>query len=348
MSELVPDLHETNKVQEDLLDLCRDLPHPTDGPFPQNSFYGIANIIRRYARLSSSFPIAAVIPHSVMLDPSFVWGTEIDARVPAVLSFPEYRDEVYRAVTSKRVIPSASPYIYLVRMLESIPETKREGTIFFPAHSTHHVTTSMRPEKTAANLSDVDGRFRPVTVCMYWRDIQLGRHTPYLDRGLRVVSAGHIFDDRFLYRLHWLCSQHTYSSGDTLGSHTFFSVESGCTHISLFDEEPNSISRRTRETFGERVATGVGTDIIAEAIGVFMSRDPDLGEQRRWVDYFLGRRRALPPGELGDLLRRLRSQDRWGFRSDGGSRWIPPGWIMRSLPARGVRYLKKRFTGQPR
>lgn len=336
-----PGIEETLAEQDDLERLTADRPLPEGEVFIPNAFYGLAAILREYAGLPEGFPIMAVIPHSVMLDPGFVWGAEIEAKVPGVLSYPRYRDTVYEGLTDKIVVPSASPYIYLRRMVSSVPESDRQGTIFFPSHSTHHVTTVLNPEELVKQLQQVDDRFRPVSICIYWRDVELGRHIPFIESGFRVVSAGHIYDPAFLYRLHWLCSQHRYSSSNALGSHVFFSIESGCIHASIL-EQSVTIDRRAisaTEPFGgsmdrpERVR-----DVVAQLQPLYKRHPADV-EQRNVAGMFLRSSEVRSPSDLSRLISELRTMDRRGYRTaTDTARYVMPGWARRSLPAKGFRY----------
>lgn len=325
---------------EELMALCADRPPGTRELFSGNAFYGNATILRDYAGLNTTYPLSAVIPHGTYLDPSFVWGAEIDAKVVGVMSFPEYRDNVYRATTSKVVIPSASPYVYLLRQMQPTASADREGTLFFPSHSTHHYVSPMEPEHLARALLEVDAAFQPVVVCMYWKDIQLGRHQPFERSGLKVVTAGHMYDPDFLLRLHGLCSRFRYSSGQSIGSHVFYSVGSGCTHVRLIEgtlQNGSIYGWRTAETYGLR-ARGVPPpgvfDLLDEA---FLRSRWDRELQQQAADYFLGAANALSPSDLRGLIEELRVLDRRGYTlADGRRRYVPPGWLRRRLPVRAL------------
>ena len=52
-------------------------------------------------------------------------------------------------------------------------------------------------------------------------------------KGLRVVSAGHIFDPLFLFRFYHLCSIHEYSACNQIGTHVFYAQYAGCKHFTI-------------------------------------------------------------------------------------------------------------------
>jgi hypothetical protein len=151
---------------------------------------------------------------------------------PVVLCYPPYRERSYREHTDKRVVLSAAPFLYVAEMLKNEPRPERSGTIFFPSHSTHWNTAHMDYELMAKQLTLLPDQYQPITVCIYWRDVNLCRHIPFQDCGIKVVSAGHIYQNPyFLHRLYHLCSLHRDASGNAPGSHLFYSVTAGCSYF---------------------------------------------------------------------------------------------------------------------
>lgn len=281
-----------------------------------NTFYGHADVLRKYADVPGDEPIYGIIPHSPAPDPSFVWNGERLPHVPAVLCYPDYRIAAFEWATSKAVLPAASPYVYVARLADSTSQTERRGTIFFPSHSSHHVTVDQGAERLADALLQVEGPYIPVTVCMYWRDVQLGRHRPFLDRGFGVVSAGHMFDPLFLFRLHELCSRHRFASGNKIGSHIFLSVASGCTYVQLGpvgSTPPSYTEVRRRRTSQEGVRVPdreLDLRAVRNVRATFLGPSPDPDAQRRASDYFLGSQHAVSPEDLRMLFRRLWRADK--------------------------------------
>lgn len=335
------------RVRDALEDLCRDRPMPEGELAPVNTFYGHGHILRRYAGVEEH-PIYAVIPHSPAPDPSFVWDGERLPPVPAVLCYPAHRIAAFEQAASKTVVPAASPYVYVQRLFGGPVEGDRRGTIFFPAHSTHHVTADLQAQRLAETLLAVGEPYAPVTVCLYWRDVQLGRHHPFIERGLEVVSAGHMFDPRFLFRLHELCGRHRYASGSSVGAHIFFATASGCTYVLLpeVDPPPPSAvegSARTSQTDGVRLPEDVLDLSRPRSIRpTFLVGTPDPVAQREAAGYFLGSEHALEPADLRRLMQRLRRDDKTQIvveRHDGTTETtIPPFW----------RRLGSRLAGQMR
>jgi hypothetical protein len=287
----------------DLASLCRDRPQRQTDLLGANGFYGHDGIIRAYAGIPSNHWLPCVIPHGAAAwYDDYVWEVEVENPLPQIWCPIPHRQESYRRVvgTTKTIVPSASPYLYMKELAKPhLPNFDRRGTLAFPSHSTHHIQTDADYEGLAATLAALPPEFHPVTVCLYWRDFNLGRARPYLKRGLRVVSAGHIFDPRFLFRLHILCSQHRYATGNDRGSHIVFSISSGCSYFSL-DSFPNeyAIPNGTRvptpdDGSARRAAL---TELFAEP-----RRNPSH-DQLELVDYYLGTQNYWSPREMRDRI----------------------------------------------
>lgn len=220
--------------QEDLDTLCADRPLITDEIFAPNAWYGNNRIIRDYAGWEA--PIKGIVPHGVHLRENWVWESEAKAPLPLVFCTSPFQADAYSRFSNKIPVLSASPFDYLTELAASEPTSGREGTIFFLAHSTHHIHTLTDFDALANSLEALDPSLRPVTICVYWRDYQLGSHLPFQKRGFPIVSAGHMYDPLFLWRFYHLCSMHRYSSSNGVGSHLFYSIRAGCSFFFMNDQ----------------------------------------------------------------------------------------------------------------
>ena len=286
--------------QKDLNDLCQDRLLQTNEIFPGNAYYGNDLILKTYAGLPHSYPLKVVIPHGIYLDPNFIWIAEQKSPLPAILNYSDFRKNVVSRKTSKFVISSASPFLYLTKLLEGKQNSSREGTIFFPAHSTHHVTVSMNYKTLADELEQLDDEYKPITVCMYWRDVNLGYHLPFLEKGFPVVSAGHIYDPSFLFRFYDLCSGHKYAAGNSISSHVFYSIKSGCSYFHLDSIKFNVHTES--DTYKNDISP---RPILLQKYFKSLFSEPQkvpTTEQLDFVDYFLGTKYLKRPHELRKQL----------------------------------------------
>ena len=334
-----------HRAREDVAALCRDRPMPTHEIAAVNTFYGHDQVLKHYAGLPADQPLPAVIPHSPVPHPYYVWHGESRPPVPAVLAYPAFRQRAFEWATNKLVVPAASPYAHVLRLSGPRGEyagPDRVGTIFFPQHSTHHITVEEAWEQLADVLASVGEPYAPVTVCMYWRDVQLSRDAAFWQRGLQVVSAGHIFDPDFLFRFRTLCATHRYAAGSQFGTHVPLSAASGC----IYTELPGlgTTPRGPFEGVGTESTTEpdvlrlpaelVRLDGLADLRSVFFTNSPDPERQRRAADWFLGADHVGSPGELRALIDHLWRLDRRQFRvprPGGRHAYVVPPFVRRPV-----------------
>jgi hypothetical protein len=325
-------LHQTLTDQQDLDRLCSDRPHRTEEVFAPNAFYGNARVLKQYARLPSSYSLKAVLPHGVVLNANDVWAAEADVPLPLVLCYPLYRVSAYQRATNKMIEPAAAPFAYAVELMRAQPQPARAGTIFFPAHSTPHITVRMDYERLAAELAGLEEALRPVTVCIYWKDFVLGHHRPFVERGLRVVSAGHMFDPNFLYRFYHLCSQHRYSASNARGSHVFYSVLAGCRY---FHADRVGYSVEASEEALRRDVSPLGPEQHRSLAPLLGAAGPALAaEQLEIARDYLGVQYLLSPAGIRRTLLRAEMLDKVGFRvrdGEGGARFAMPNCCQRPV-----------------
>ncbi len=297
--------------QRDLHKLCNDRPLETNELFKPNSFYGIDSIIKEYCSIPHEKLLKVVFPHGVSYSRYFVWEAEKNTTIPCIYYYSPHRYEIYKKKTNKIIIPAASPFIYLTELLKYQPKPVRKGTIFFPSHSTHHVTATFNFDKIIADIEQLEDKYKPVTICIYWKDFNLGHHKLFEERGFRVVSAGHMFDPWFLYRLYYLCSAHKYSASNELGSHLFYSVKAGCSFFFIRYHAP---AREAPTSILERDVSTPDQDITKKLLELFSNPiEESTPEQLAVVDEFLGSKYLKTPSELRAELEFADKLDKFGF-----------------------------------
>lgn len=215
--------------QDDLAALLQPRQSASQEIYWPNNNYGAARVLKEYAGYPLDKPLFAIVPHGVyLLVDRAAPPLEAQAPLPAILSFPQYVDEAYRRSTSKLVIPSAAPFLYaLARLGNPGQRSDASGTIFFPMHSTARVRIEAPLDEVAEKLTLLPAEYQPVTVCTHWYDYSIGLHEPFARRGMRIVSAGHLHDDDFMYRLAHLMTAHRYVASNAVASNLFYAVAAG-------------------------------------------------------------------------------------------------------------------------
>ncbi len=288
--------------QSDLAALCSEKPFRTPEIYTPNDNYGQARILKMYSGYRLDRPLGAVVPHGVTYEDDRVFPGEAYAPLPAVLSYPDYVDEAFRRHSNKMVIPSASPFLYALDLLGRPDPPERSGTLFCPDHSTAAVDVDTDWWRLAWQLGKLDEVFKPVTVCMHWCDIERGRHKQFLKRGFPVVSAGHLYDPDFLFRLVHLFSMHRYAAGNNVMTNLFCGIAAGVPYFLLGDEV--SVRVDPGEPHPEVYKpTPDGLARMSEVRKLFSKPRTEItDEQRQCADRFLGVERfRAPEGLLADL-----------------------------------------------
>ena len=312
----ITEAHLRQLEHPDLALICREPDTHNPEIFEPNFFYGHSQILKRAAGLKEDHPIRAVLEHGInYYTRDFVTRAELEAPLPAFLPNSRKRAAMYKTRSNGRwVMPVGSPFLYVqeeVDSLLSVP-AQRQGTLCFPCHSTRYIHTDFAHETYAAKLEELPDKFKPVTVCIYWRDYDRGAHIPYQNRGFNIVSCGHMFDPYFLYRFYLYARRHQYACSNEIGSHLYYAVGSGCRYfhfssgkIAYSAEKASKLvlgPMDSDETLQQTVQTLFGT--VSETI---------TPEQQRYVDDELGRNEKKTGPELRQILQSLQWRDRFFF-----------------------------------
>jgi hypothetical protein len=339
-------LDATLAAQRDLGALCRERKLETREIFPPNAFYGNDVALKAYAGWPADRPLKLIVPHGVVFNRDYLWDTELRSSLPVVMAYPDYRIAAYRRASRKLVVAGTAPFAFVCRLMAGAPAPQRRGTLFFPAHSTHGINAETDHDAIADALGRLDARHHPIRICIYWKDYLAGRHLPYAARGFEVVSAGHMYDPAFLFRLYHLLSMHRYASSTTEGSYIFYAVQSGCPYFHLpgFDVSLNPLAAANSKDVCSHPEAG---PVIAAFLGEF---EQPTARQRELTEAFVGAANLPTPASLRALLQKSEQLDRFGVArsaADGGLHWNPPSALPRSL-ARALRALLAAPAGAQR
>jgi hypothetical protein len=209
--------------------LCAERPERTREKFGPNDYYGHASVIKKYCGLPDSFALPGIHPHGPSTT-DLVWDVEIKFPLEHLLLVSEAQRNIYANVCAKPATVIGSPLYYALRLMEAEAKAlaaEAVGTIVFPFHSTHHVTVQYDEDRFLKHLLALPAKAGPIVICMYWRDVQLGRHKRYVDAGFDCVSAGHIYDRDFLFRFIRLVSARRQCITNELGTCVFYSAALG-------------------------------------------------------------------------------------------------------------------------
>lgn len=221
---------EVLREQTDLERLCHDRDLVTIETNISNAFYGHADILKAIAGYPASRPLNVTIPHGVSYaGPNL---TEANSAHATAYCYQREFDAVMSQGGRRALIRSAAPFAYVPQLVERA-DAPRQGTLYFPAHSTRFTSVDTEYDALAESLATLPIEWQPVSVCCYYMDVLRGHHRPFLERGIPVVSAGHMYDPAFLVRLWHLLSMHRHAASNSHGSHTPYAILAGCSYTYL-------------------------------------------------------------------------------------------------------------------
>lgn len=170
------------------------------------NFYGFDFILSKYINKSR-------IKSHITNEHGFIFSSFVsDYYTPKniVLTFSDYREELLKEQYSNKLnIVKIGPYIHYADSILSSEKTENiknklgNTLLVFPFHSIDGVLSSFDTDGFIERIEGYKAKnnFDTVLVCLYWKDIQIGRAEEYIRRGYKVTTAGHINDIYFLNRL---------------------------------------------------------------------------------------------------------------------------------------------------
>lgn len=145
-----------------------------------------------------------------------------------VLTFSDYREKLIKEKYHDKVnILKIGPYIHYADSIFSANEFEKvkkelgKTLLVFPFHSIDGVLSSFNTDTFIEQIDKykIEKNFDNVVVCLYWKDIQIGRAEEYIQKGYKVTTAGHINDMYFLNRLRAIIELADFVISNELGTY---------------------------------------------------------------------------------------------------------------------------------
>ncbi len=299
-------LQEVVAQQRDLARLCADRSRPHSELYEQNELYGYAEILKRVAGVSPTRPVHFVIPHGVSMHGAIPWDVATDART--VYSFQREVDSQLSRHGRRAVVAGACPLVHVADEVGIPSPTQRQGTLFFPSHTIRTVDADAEYDRIADTLSALPAWMHPVRICLYWADYEKGQHAPFIERGFHVVSAGHMWDPQFAYRLAHLLGMHALAAGNTFGTHTMFALHMGCAYMHV----PGTVRYRARAGLESHLVRP-NHFLLSSLKRMFAPLEAvQAADARRLADGMLGVDRRRSPESLADAIVAAERRSRLG------------------------------------
>ncbi len=196
--------------------------------FRGNCFYGHARILKKYAGLPVRLPFPATVQHGWYARPKLK-GTEFDvlSSLKPHWVWSERAASMYLERGIDEVVVGGAPFVYLADdLLNEMPEHSA-GTIVFPFHSTQRANVVGNYENYATQLESLPDHFKPIVVCLYYRDLERGLDGPFRAHGFDVTTNGGLMDPLFLERFISNCAGMRFATSNSLGTSSLYAMYLG-------------------------------------------------------------------------------------------------------------------------
>ncbi len=280
-----------------------------------NDFYGHAFVLKKFAwgKDHLDYVIKGSIEHGMFFD-DYIWEeSEIfNNPFPTILVPRKARIKTFENKTDKKIIPIGPIIAYTDMSVctesEELKKRLKRTLVVFPSHSSHHVKVNFDEKDFYNEIERVGKEYDTILVCLYWKDILLGRDLAYRSKGWKIVCAGHIFDKLFLYRLRLIleladCVMSN-TIGDYIGQAAYLNKPVYLYNQEMWgesmDKNPDSIGS-SEVTLLEAVTNNAAYNQLME--GFAKHEDVLTTEQKELCNYYFGLDCVKSRDELLDIFK---------------------------------------------
>ena len=201
---------------------CREL-------YYGNIMYGHANILKKYCGYNHK--INGCIEHGLFWGDWVFSDEAINSGLNCLITFGKTRLDVLNIVSTVPVVP-IGPYIHYAKPLLSMKEIndiKSENgrtLLVFPSHSIDRVESEFDEDALNSEIVRVKNELKidHVMVCLFYKDVEIGRDRIYLDKGYQVVCSGYRCDPIFLRRLKTFILLSDYTMSNEVGTNLGYCI----------------------------------------------------------------------------------------------------------------------------
>lgn len=264
------------------------------------TYYGIGEIIKRYANFPLTLPCPVAIQHG--------WSiitTKHDARYDASENWywsqwleANYKQE-FNGLNTRAV---GAPFLYLLKIINYSEPTnsQRKGSIIFPSHSSKLIDMECDFQEYANILENLPDEYKPITVCMYHLDQEKGLHKPFLAKGFKIVNNGtSIYESNFLINFINNTRDKKYAFSNQMTSALLFASSMG---LHSFYYGPKFKTASTDPNYVNIDYTQHHRTWESQYIKYFNFPNCDIEKQKNIVSQELGEKLLLSPREMNRLL----------------------------------------------
>jgi len=206
--------------------LAENIPNGYFHPNGDIQLYGFYHALLQYMGKKN-------LPNNIAQEHGFIFSSFVHKHFTfedTILTFSDYREKYIIKEYPLKATLKIGPYIHYAKELLSeyeyrdLKEKNGKILLVFPFHSIDGVFSDFDSTEFLEIIEEKRKGFDTVIVCLYFKDIQLGRAKEYVDKGYTVTTAGHVNDAFFLNRLKSIIQLSDYVISNGVGSHIAYSM----------------------------------------------------------------------------------------------------------------------------
>ncbi len=269
---------------------------------PPNDWYGHATNIKKFLNLSLDYQFKFILEHGLYLD-NQIDQVDSETNLPVVITYSNYRENAFKK-TGKQSF-AIGPFINYASSLLSKKQIDKEkkrlgkSVLFFPAHSTPVIGMNFDTSSLVKQIKKISKNYQSVRICLYWKDILMGRDRPYKDAGFECVTAGHMLDPNFLPRLKSLIEISDLTAANIISSQTGFCIFLKKPHIYI----DSNISLKTDRHWKKKINDVFESDEYLQIVKEFSKLNYKVSpKQKMLIKKYWGTDTIKSKRQLEDIV----------------------------------------------
>lgn len=267
-----------------------------------NDWYGHANNLKIFLGLPIDYQFKFIMEHGLYLNDQ-VEQLEKEGDLPTFITYSKFREKILKRY--REYVFSIGPFIHYAKSLLNQKQIQKEkqrlgrSVLFFPAHSTGVIGMDYDIGRLCRKIRKISTGYKTIRICLYWKDILLGRDKLYLNQGFECVTAGHMLDPLFLPRLRSLIEISDLTASNIISSQAGFSIHLNKPHIIINQK----INLKTDTFWKKRIGEVFKSDGYNEVLAEFSKLNYKISsKQRRLVNKYWGSNLVKTRAQLKKII----------------------------------------------
>lgn len=271
---------------------------------PLNDWYGHAKILKKFLGLPLDYRFKFIIEHGTYFSDQ-VADLELESNLPSFITYSPYRVKILKKIRSfaYAIGPLIHYADHYLTAQELKSEKKRLGKtiLFFPSHSLVGLTNDYNQEWSYKKIMSLAKGFDTIRVCLYWRDILLGKHKYYQNKGLECVTAGHILDPLFLPRVKSIIFTADLTVSNDASSPLSYCIYMNKPHIIFYQRPKMSGKNYLKQVMVDYWKSKPYNQIVEEFSKIHLSITP---KQRKLMNFYGGIDNVQSKSQLMNIVKK--------------------------------------------